>query len=56
MRPEARLHEEWQVGLMVRDPQSLLARKARVLKIPIGHLPMKATGFVGVVHIRDAGE
>jgi hypothetical protein len=56
MRAEARLHEEREVGLMVGDPECLLAREARVVEIPIGHLPMKATGIVGGVHILDAVE
>jgi hypothetical protein len=56
MRAKARLHEEWKFGLMVRDPESLLARQAGVLKIPIRYVPMKATGFVGGVHFLDAVE
>ncbi len=56
MCAKARLHEVWKVRLMVRNPEGLLARQARVLKISIGHVPMKATGFVGGVHIPDAGE
>jgi hypothetical protein len=41
---------------MVRNPEGLLARQARIVKISIGDVPMKTTGIVGGVHILDAGE